>query len=156
MVTVIIMYIVGCRSVVQLGVSAPGFIWVDLPKVGACRSILFTESWYKEHLADFVISLYFLSLLNALRSGKVSQSNINCNSMKEMFVVADWTNSNLKITTHQFGWYLTPSLHPATPIHIFRGEGECALRSQPFPFLNIAAWLIFPPLAGLSLSHHIA
>ena len=37
-------YIVGCQGAVQLGVPAPRFVQRGPAKVGACKSVLFTES----------------------------------------------------------------------------------------------------------------
>ena len=37
-------YIVNCQGEVQLGGSAPGFAQGGPAKVGACKSILFTDS----------------------------------------------------------------------------------------------------------------
>ena len=70
--------VVGCRGVVLLGAPATRFVQRGPTKVGACKSILFNESFHvvkKEHLVDFAATLYFLSLCcNALPSGNVSQS----------------------------------------------------------------------------------
>ena len=51
-------------------------------KVKARKSFLFTESslrvWNKEHLFDFVVTLYFISIgYNALRSSKVCQDYLS-------------------------------------------------------------------------------
>ena len=39
-------YTVGCQGVVELGVPAPRFVRGGHAKVGACKSILFTESFH--------------------------------------------------------------------------------------------------------------
>ena len=55
---------VGCKGVVQLGGLDTGLSLVDPTKIKAVKSFLFTEGslkrWNKEHIVDFVVTLYFL------------------------------------------------------------------------------------------------
>ena len=71
--------------------SSTGLSQEGPSKVKACKSFLFTkgslEVENKEHLVDFVVTLYFTSLcFNVLRSGKASQSTFKSLRMKSKLV----------------------------------------------------------------------